>query len=84
MADRSGAPRSPARSAGVRSAADHQFPLAAGEDKSGVDVELTHGGAEITGTVVDVSGGPIAHAEVREATRGFEHAGAAAETNEQG
>ena len=41
------------------------FPLAAGEAKTGVDFVLRSGGVEITGTVNDISGGPIAHAKVR-------------------
>ncbi len=41
------------------------FKLAAGEAKTGVDIVLRAGGAEITGTVSDISGGPIAHARVR-------------------
>ena len=40
------------------------FPLAAGEHRAGVDLVLHAGGVEITGTVADVSGGPIAHARV--------------------
>jgi hypothetical protein len=65
-------------------AGSHDFPLAAGEARTGIDVKLKRGGAEITGVVVDVSGGPIAQAEVREATRGSAHAGAAVATDEQG
>lgn len=41
------------------------FPLAAGEVKTGVDFVLRSGGVEVTGTVSDISGGPIAHAKVR-------------------
>src|SRR5665647_44620 len=41
------------------------FPLAAGEARTGVDFELRSGGVEVTGTVADISGGPIAHAKVR-------------------
>ncbi len=41
------------------------FPLAAGEAKTGVDFVLRSGGVEVTGTVSDISGGPIAHAKVR-------------------
>src|SRR5262249_24934744 len=40
------------------------FFLAAGERKTGVDIVLRKGGVEITGTVSDVTGGPIAHADV--------------------
>jgi protocatechuate 3,4-dioxygenase beta subunit len=42
-----------------------RFSLVAGEDKRGVDFELISGGVEITGSVEDISGGPIAHAFVR-------------------
>ena len=41
------------------------FELKAGEAKTGVDFVLREGGAEVTGTVLDISGGPIAHAQVR-------------------
>ncbi|MBS1119143.1 MAG: hypothetical protein H6Q90_1371 [Deltaproteobacteria bacterium] len=40
------------------------FPLAAGEAKAGVDVVLASGAVEVTGTVSDISGGPIAQARV--------------------
>ena len=40
------------------------FHLAAGEHKTGVDIVLRKGGVEITGTVSDVTGGPVAHAQV--------------------
>ena len=46
------------------------FLLAAGEAKSGVDFVLRAGGAKLVGTVSDISGGPIAHAQVR-ATSGM-------------
>ena len=42
-----------------------RFDLKEGERKTGVDVVLTKGGAEITGTVADLTGGPVAHASVR-------------------
>ena len=42
---------------------DH-FALHAGEQRAGVDLVLRAGGVEITGTVSDLSGGPIAHADV--------------------
>jgi protocatechuate 3,4-dioxygenase beta subunit len=64
--------------------ADHDFALAAGEARTGVDVELRRGGGEVSGVVLDASGGPIARAEIREATRGSTHAGAAVESDEQG
>ena len=41
------------------------FQLHAGEHRTGVDVVLGKGGVEITGTVADIAGGPIAHAMVR-------------------
>jgi len=40
------------------------FALLAGERKTGIDLVLRKGGVEITGTVSDVTGGPIAHAQV--------------------
>ncbi len=40
------------------------FPIAAGEHKIGVDLALRVGGVEITGTVSDLTGGPIANARV--------------------
>jgi hypothetical protein len=39
--------------------------LGAGEHRTGIDLVLGAGGVEITGTVTDVSGGPIGHAVVR-------------------
>lgn len=39
--------------------------LAAAEHRTGVDVAMQGGGVEITGTVADLTGGPIAHARVR-------------------
>ncbi len=41
-----------------------EFTLAPGEAKTGVNIVLRAGGAELTGTVSDISGGPIAHARV--------------------
>ena len=41
------------------------FELKAGEHKTGIDLVLRKGGVEITGIVADISGGPIAHAQVR-------------------
>ncbi|HEU0032267.1 MAG TPA: carboxypeptidase regulatory-like domain-containing protein [Kofleriaceae bacterium] len=38
--------------------------LSAGEHRSGADLVLARGGVEVTGTVTDISGGPIAHARV--------------------
>ena len=40
------------------------FPVRAGERKTGVDLALRGGGVEVTGTVSDVTGGPIAKARV--------------------
>lgn len=47
-----------------------QVHLAAGEHKTNVDLALRDGGAEVTGTVADVSGGPIAKARVWAGTHG--------------
>ena len=44
------------------------FLLADGEQKSGVDLQLRLKGVEVTGVVVDITGGPIARARVRQAT----------------
>jgi len=41
-----------------------ELSVAAGERKTGIDLALRSGGAEVTGTVADVSGGPIAKARV--------------------
>jgi protocatechuate 3,4-dioxygenase beta subunit len=41
------------------------FDVRAGDKKTGIDIVLEKGGVEVTGTVADVSGGPIAHAMVR-------------------
>ncbi len=58
------------------------FVLRAGEHKTGIDLVLRGGGVEITGTVSDVGGGPIAKAHVR-ATIGRTW-GVAVETDDQG
>ena len=64
---------------------NHEFPLAPGEARTGADVVLRRGGVEVTGVVLDISGGPIAHAEVRGATQASgTHTAAAADTDEQG
>lgn len=42
-----------------------RIALAAGEHKTGLDIALRAGGVEITGTVADLTGGPIASAKVR-------------------
>ena len=44
---------------------EDSFKLAAGEAKTGIDVVLERGGVEVTGTVNDITGGPVAHANVR-------------------
>lgn len=41
------------------------FALAAGQARTGVDVVLHAGGVELTGTVSDITGGPVANAFVR-------------------
>ena len=41
------------------------FLLAPGEAKQGIDLALRGGGVEITGTVSDITGGPVANARVR-------------------
>jgi protocatechuate 3,4-dioxygenase beta subunit len=41
------------------------FELHAGEHRTGVDLVLRHDGVEVTGTVSDVTGGPVPHAQVR-------------------
>jgi Carboxypeptidase regulatory-like domain/PDZ domain len=59
-----------------------QFPLAAGEARTGVDLVLHRGGTEVTGVVLDLTGGPIARARVRALTEaGW---GVPVETDEQG
>jgi len=39
--------------------------LSPGEARTGIDFVLHPGGVELTGTVSDISGGPIAHAQIR-------------------
>lgn len=63
---------------------NHDFPLAPGEAKTGIDVEMKRGGAEISGTVSDASGGPIARAQVEVSKAGNSHVAAAADTDDQG
>jgi protocatechuate 3,4-dioxygenase beta subunit len=61
------------------------FAVAAGEHRTGIDLVLRAGGVEITGTVSDVGGGPIAHARVRAMIGATRRAwGAAVETDDQG
>lgn len=45
--------------------------LAPSERREHVDIVLRGGAVELTGTVADISGGPIAHARVRAATEDF-------------
>jgi hypothetical protein len=42
-----------------------RIKLAAGEARTGIDFVMRAGGAELRGTVSDISGGPIAHAQIR-------------------
>src|SRR5262249_33605992 len=44
------------------------FLLADGEPKSGVNLQLKLRGVEVTGVVLDITGGPIARALVRQST----------------
>jgi protocatechuate 3,4-dioxygenase beta subunit len=44
---------------------DGSVELAAGENHTSVDIVVWRGGVEITGTVTDLTGGPIARAQVR-------------------
>ena len=66
-------------------AAHSEFALAAGEARTGIDLVLRPGGVELTGTVLDIAGGPIAHAQVR-TTRGLggHGGGPTADTDERG
>lgn len=63
-----------------------EVALAVGEHKTGIDITMRAGGVEIIGTVADLTGGPIAHAQVsaradRWNARG---AGAVTESDERG
>src|SRR5262245_30951569 len=58
--------------------------LAAGETRTGVDVTLSRGGVEVTGLVRDISGGPIAHAQIRASSRALRHDGPTFESDDQG
>lgn len=61
------------------------FRLAAGEAKRGVDIALEPGGVEITGTVSDITGGPVGNARVRAAGDRFRGSyGPPVETDAQG
>ncbi|MDB4962955.1 MAG: hypothetical protein JWP01_2954 [Myxococcales bacterium] len=63
-----------------------RFDLAAGEARTDVDFALRRGAVEVTGTVSDISGGPVAHAHVR-ASGGFWGEGATSpvvESDERG
>lgn len=59
------------------------FALKAGETRDGVDLVLRGGGVEVTGSVSDIAGGPIAHAQVR-ASRNNNERGPVVETDAQG
>jgi hypothetical protein len=58
--------------------------VAAAEHRTGIDLALQPGGVEITGTVADLTGGPIAHARVRSGGQLGEEARAATETDDGG
>jgi hypothetical protein len=60
------------------------FALAAGEARTGVDVVLRRGGVEVTGVVRDISGGTIAHAQVRALSRQLRGMGPVFEADDQG
>jgi len=62
------------------------FELRAGEHRTDIDIVLHKGGVEITGTVADIAGGPIAHALVRASAGWFSSEGAtpAVETDDAG
>ena len=61
---------------------DYTFEIHAGEERAGVDVVLLTGGVEVTGSVADLTGGPIPRALVRTESNAF--AGPATETDEGG
>ena len=62
------------------------FPLAANEERRGVDIVLHRGGVEVSGTVTDAGGGTIAGARVRidAAWQRYGAATAVVETDEHG
>jgi protocatechuate 3,4-dioxygenase beta subunit len=61
------------------------FLLAPGEAKQGVDIAMDPGGVEVSGTVSDITGGPVANAHVRaSAGRWGGSFGPPAETDAQG
>jgi hypothetical protein len=60
------------------------FALGAGEVRSGVDLVLRRGGVEITGRVLDITGGPVAHAHVRASPRRRGGFGAVVDASAQG
>ena len=68
----------------------HRTPVvvAVGQQRGGIDLVLPAGGVELTGTVVDIGGGPIVHARVRVAAPGFDlerpHWFAGVETDSKG
>lgn len=59
------------------------FPLKAGETRT-IDLVLRPGGVEVSGKVLDISGGPIAHAQVSAARGGETLHGPMVETDAQG
>jgi protocatechuate 3,4-dioxygenase beta subunit len=63
-----------------------RFPLAAGEHKTNIDIEMRPGGVEVTGVVLDLTGGPIGNARVWGGDGGWRSRGASAttETDAQG
>ncbi|HSR98653.1 MAG TPA: carboxypeptidase-like regulatory domain-containing protein, partial [Kofleriaceae bacterium] len=63
---------------------NHSFPLTPGENRTGVDVEMKRGGAEVSGTVSDASGGPLARVQIEVSRNNSSHVAAAADTDEQG
>lgn len=68
----------------------HRTPVVVGvgQQRGGIDLVLPAGGVELTGTVVDIGGGPIVHARVRAAAPGFDidrpHWFAGVETDSKG
>lgn len=81
-----------AAAAQFRPAAYHPVPgseklellLAAGANRAGVDLVLRRGGVEVTGVVLDVTGGPVAHAQVRASPSRRAPPGPAVESDEAG
>jgi protocatechuate 3,4-dioxygenase beta subunit len=63
-----------------------RFPLAATEQRRGIDVVLHRGGVEVTGTISDAGGGVIAHAQVRvySSWQRYDNTSVVVETDERG